>query len=101
MRRPQPAKDGAKVTLTPPASRGPGSGLRRPRTRERGAAGRPERQREGRRRRDLEGRGRRAHPAGGGLRGSAIQRLRVKGLRADDAERKVPITWVTRRRDVG
>ena len=83
--RPQLAKDGAKVTLTPPASRGPGSGLRRPRTRERGPEGRPERQQEERRRRDLEGRGRRAHPAGGGRRGSAIQRLRVRGLRADDA----------------
>ena len=84
MGRPQPAKDGAKVTLTPPpASRGPGSGLRRPRTRERGAEPRPERQQEGRRRRER--RGRRAHPACRGRRGSAFQRLRVWGLRADDA----------------
>ena len=80
--RPQPAKDGAKVTLTPPpASRGPGSGLRLPRTGERGAEPRPERQLEGRRRRER--RGRRAHPAGGGRRGSAVPRLRGWGLRAD------------------
>lgn len=53
------------------------------------------RQREKRRRRDPEGRGRRAHRAGGGRRGSAVRRLRVKGRRTSGARLAVPITYVT------